>query len=239
MRSALLGPATPADEVARTLKAAGTRDFLDFRDREEDLLAAVADRLAEGKVIGWYHGRMEFGPRALGGRSILADPRGADMRDRINASVKMREAFRPFAPAVLAEKATEHFGLDHPSPFMLETCEVTSPLDLPAITHVDRSARVQTVTEEDNGRFYRLIRAFEERTDCPIVLNTSFNLRGEPIVRTPEDALLCFLRSSIDCLVIEDFVIDRAALPAAWRTWFEGTRPPRTSAVSDSVYTLL
>ncbi|MFE1748949.1 carbamoyltransferase [Streptomyces anandii] len=239
MRSALLGPATPADEVARTLKGAGARDFLDFRDREGDLLAAVADRLAAGKVIGWYHGRMEFGPRALGSRSILADPRGADMRDRINASVKMREAFRPFAPAVLAEKAGEHFRLDHPSPFMLETCEVTSPLDLPAITHVDRSARVQTVTEEDNGRFYRLIRAFEERTDCPIVLNTSFNLRGEPIVRTPEDALLCFLRSSIDCLVLEDFVIDRAALPTAWRIWFEGTRPPRTSAVSDSVYTLL
>ncbi|MEU6548756.1 carbamoyltransferase C-terminal domain-containing protein [Streptomyces sp. NPDC046915] len=239
MRSALLSPPVPAAEVARTLEAAGPRGFLDFRGREPELLDAVAERLAAGKVIGWYHGRMEFGPRALGGRSILADPRGSDMRDRINASVKMREAFRPFAPAVLAEKAAEHFRLDHASPFMLETCEVISPLDLPAITHVDRSARVQTVTAADNGRFYRLIKAFEARTDCPIVLNTSFNLRGEPIVCTPQDALLCFLRSAIDCLVLEDFVIDRENLPAAWRTWFEGTRPPRASAVSDSVYTLL
>ncbi|MBD0688849.1 carbamoyltransferase [Streptomyces sp. CBMA123] len=239
MRTALLGGAVPPSDVARKLRAAGTDGFLDFTDREPELLAAVAERLAAGKVIGWVHGRMEFGPRALGGRSILADPRGADTRDRINASVKMREGFRPFAPAVLAERAAEHFRLDHESPFMLETCEVVSPLDLPAITHVDRSARVQTVTEEANGRFYRLIKAFDERTGCPILLNTSFNLRGEPIVWTPEDALLCFLRSAIDCLVLEDFVIDREALPEVWRTWFENTRPSRGSAVSDTVYTLL
>ena len=239
MRTALLGPAHPVDEVARLLEASGREGFLDFRDREPELLDAVADRLAAGKVVGWFHGRMEFGPRALGGRSILADPRGADTRDRINAVVKLREAFRPFAPAVLAERAAEHFRLDHESPFMLETCEVVSPLDLPAITHVDGSARVQTVTEAANGRFYRLIRAFDERTDCPLVLNTSFNLRGEPIVHTPVDALLCFLRSAIDCLVLEDFVIDRESVPESWRTWFEGTLPPRRSAVSDTVYTLL
>jgi carbamoyltransferase len=239
MRSALLGPAREAGEAARMLDAAGARDFLDLRGDEAGLLAAVADRLAAGKVVGWYHGRMEFGPRALGSRSILADPRGVGTRKRINDLVKLREGFRPFAPAVLAERAAEHFRLDHDSPFMLETCEVVSPLDLPAITHVDRSARVQTVTEDVNGRFYRLIQAFDERTGCPLLLNTSFNLRGEPIVATPVDALLCFLRSAIDCLVLDDFVIDRAEVPSSWRHWFEGTRPPRRSAVSDTVYTLL
>ncbi|MGW6916417.1 carbamoyltransferase family protein [Kitasatospora sp. NPDC054939] len=238
-RSALLGSGTDADEIARLLGAYGARTFDDFRGDEPGLLAAVAGRLADGKVIGWYHGREEFGPRALGGRSILADPRGDDTRDRINASVKMREAFRPFAPAVLAEHAAEHFRLDHESPFMLETCEVVSPLDLPAITHVDKSARVQTVTAEANGRFHRLISAFADLTGCPLLLNTSFNLRGEPIVHTPVDALLCFLRSDIDCLVLDDFVLDRTDLPASWVTWFKGTRPPRRSRVSDSVYTLL
>lgn len=238
-RSALLGSGTGPDEIARLLGAYDGNAFLDFRGDEAGLLAAVAERLADGKVIGWYHGREEFGPRALGGRSILADPRGDGTRDRINASVKMREAFRPFAPAVLAEHAGEHFRIDHESPFMLETCEVVSPLDLPAITHVDKSARVQTVTEEANGRFYRLIREFADRTGCPLLLNTSFNLRGEPIVHTPVDALLCFLRSDIDCLVLDEFVLDREALPRSWVTWFKGTRPPRRSRVSDSVYTLL
>lgn len=239
MRSALLGPSPDRGAIPVALGAAGSSDFLDFRGKEEDLLDAVAGRLADGKVVGWYHGRMEFGPRALGSRSILADPRGDDMRDRINASVKMRESFRPFAPAVLEEKAAEHFRIDHPSPFMLETCDVISPLHLPAITHVDNSARIQTVNEVNNGRFYRLIRAFERRTGCPLLLNTSFNLRGEPIVCTHIDALLCFLRSQIDCLVLDDFIIDRDTVPAAWLDWFEGTRPPRPGAVSDSVYTLL
>lgn len=238
-RSALLGSGTSADEIGGLLDAYPDNRFLDFRGDEPGLLDAVADRLAGGKVVGWYHGREEFGPRALGGRSILADPRGDGTRDRINASVKMRESFRPFAPAVLAEHAAEHFQIDHESPFMLETCEVVSPLHLPAITHVDKSARVQTVTEQDNGRFYRLIKAFGIRTGCPLVLNTSFNLRGEPIVHTPVDALLCFLRSDIDCLVLEDFVIDREMLPESWVNWFKGTRPPRQTRVSDNVYTLL
>ncbi|CAL9330677.1 carbamoyltransferase family protein [Streptomyces sp. enrichment culture] len=239
LTSVLLGSGTDSDGIARLLGAYAGQSFADFRGDEAGLLDAVAGRLAEGKVIGWYHGREEFGPRSLGGRSILADPRGDDTRDRINASVKMREAFRPFAPAVLAEHAHEHFRLDHESPFMLETCEVVSPLSLPAITHVDKSARVQTVTEATNGRFYRLIRTFADRTGCPLLLNTSFNLRGEPIVHTPVDALLCFLRSDIDCLVLDDFVLDRDALPQSWVTWFKGTRPPRRSRVSDSVYTLL
>jgi carbamoyltransferase len=182
---------------------------------------------------------MEFGPRALGARSIIADPRGSEMRHRINAIVKKREAFRPFAPVVLADRAAEHFKIDHESPFMMETCQVISPLHLPAITHVDGSARVQTVTPEQNPRFYRLIEAFAARTNCPILLNTSFNLAGEPIVCTPEDALLCFLRSEIDCVVLEDVVIDRESVPQQWRAWFEGTRHPGRSAVSNTVYTLL
>jgi carbamoyltransferase len=151
----------------------------------------------------------------------------------------LRESFRPFAPAVLAEQAGVHFKLDHDSPFMLETCPVVSPLDLPAITHVDGSARVQTVHAEHSPRFHRLIRKFDERTGCPILLNTSFNLRGEPIVCTPVDALLCFLRSAIDCLVLEDFVLDRAQVPQSWLDWFEGTRHPGGAAVSNTVYTLL
>lgn len=239
MRSALLGSDTDSEEIAKLLGAYVDNFFQDYRGNEDGLLSAVAQRLAGGKIVGWYHGREEFGPRALGGRSILADPRGNGTRDRINASVKMREAFRPFAPAVLAEHVQEHFRIDHESPFMLETCEVVSPLSLPAITHVDKSARVQTVTAEENGRFYRLIRAFADRTGCPLLLNTSFNLRGEPIVHTPVDALLCFLRSSIDCLVLDDFVLDRDALPPAWVSWFKDTRPATRSRVSNSVYTLL
>jgi len=131
------------------------------------------------------------------------------MRDRINAMVKKREGFRPFAPAVLKEKAQEHFDLDHDSPYMLETCQVISSLDLPAITHVDGSARVQTVHRETNPRFYDLLTVFEKVSGCPILLNTSFNVKGEPIVCTPEDAVRCFITSDIDLLVIEDFIIDR------------------------------
>jgi carbamoyltransferase len=132
------------------------------------------------------------------------------MRDRINAMVKKREGFRPFAPAVLVDKAASHFDLDHASPFMLETCQVVSPLHLPAITHVDNSARVQTVERKSNPRFFDLIAAFDAITGCPILLNTSFNIKGEPIVCSPYDALACFVTTDIDCLVIDDFIIERA-----------------------------
>jgi carbamoyltransferase len=236
LRHVSLGPAFPVDEIARWLVPAAP-DVLDFRGREDELLDEVAARLEAGEAVGWFHGRMEFGPRALGNRSIVADPRDPSMRDRINALVKKREAFRPFAPAVLAERAAGHFDLDHEAPFMLETCPVRSPLELPAVTHVDGSARVQTVEREANPRFHRLLEAFERRTGCPVLLNTSFNLRGEPIVCTPEDALICFLRSGLDCLVLEDLVLDRSALPDPWRAWFGETVP--TQVVSDSVYTLL
>jgi carbamoyltransferase len=232
------GPAAPVDEVAALLAATSLAAH-DFRGRPEELLAATVDRLAAGRVVGWFQGRMEFGPRSLGARSILADPRDAGMRDRINALVKMRESFRPFAPAVLADKAGEHFAIDHPSPFMLETCQVTSPLALPAITHVDRSARLQTVDAESSPRFAALLARFGERTGCPVLLNTSFNLRGEPIVCTPEDALLCFTRSGIDSLVLEDFLIDREALPPFWGELAALRYRPPASGVGHHVYTLL
>jgi carbamoyltransferase len=230
------GPATSIDDIARLL--AGTSlQALDFRGSLEALLEAVVDRLAAGKVVGWFQGRMEFGPRALGGRSILADPRDKGMRDRINALVKMRESFRPFAPVVLERQAREHFAIDHPSPFMLETCQVISQFDLPAITHVDRSARLQTVDSESSPRFAALLARFAERTGCPILLNTSFNMRGEPIVCTPEEALACFARSNIDALVLEDFIADRESIPPAWSELVK-SRPPE-SRVSYTVYTLL
>lgn len=203
-----LGPAFDQNRILQILE--GTN--LGFFDGSEDrnaFLEKVADKLAEGKVIGWFHGAMEFGPRALGGRSILADPRHPKMRDRINAMVKKREGFRPFAPVVLEEKREEHFELKHLSPFMLETCQVNSPLDLPAITHVDNSARVQTVSKKTNPGFYALIEAFEKKTGCPILLNTSFNVRGEPIVCDPLDAIKCFIATDIDCLVLENCIIDR------------------------------
>jgi carbamoyltransferase len=231
------GPGYSSREVSDLLAATACR-ALDFRGRTEELLEAAVDRLAEGKVIGWFQGRMEFGPRALGARSILADPRGPEMRDRINALVKMREAFRPFAPAVLADRAPAHFDLDHPSPFMLETCQVVSPLDLPAITHVDGSARVQTVDRQASSRFAGLLERFERRTGCPVLLNTSFNMRGEPIVCTPADAILCFVRSQIDALVVEDFLLDREQVPSQWKDLAPPLRRPEVS-ISHQVYTLL
>jgi carbamoyltransferase len=232
------GPAAPAEDVAGLL--AGTSlHALDYRGQLDGLLAAAVDRLAAGKVVGWFQGRMEFGPRALGARSILADPRDQGMRDRINALVKMRESFRPFAPAVLACAVSDHFTIDHPTPFMLETCPVRSPFDLPAITHVDRSARLQTVDPESSPRFAALLARFADRTGCPILLNTSFNVRGEPIVCTPEDALLCFARSGIDALVLEDFIVDRESVPPAWREIVPQLRRPAAPGVGYKVYTLL
>ncbi len=230
------GPATAADDIAGILSGTAVH-ALDYRGRPESLLEATVDRLAAGKVVGWFQGRMEFGPRALGARSILADPRDKGMRDRINVLVKMRESFRPFAPAVLEHQAREHFAIDHPSPFMLETCQVTSPFDLPAITHVDRSARLQTVDPESSPRFAALLARFADRTGCPILLNTSFNMRGEPIVCTPEDALACFARSCIDALVLEDFIIDRESIPPTWNELVESR--PVEPRVGYTVYTLL
>jgi carbamoyltransferase len=235
-----LGPAGSSEEAYRILGSSSAK-FLDFRGREDALLRYTVDRILEGKVIGWSHGRMELGPRALGARSILADPRHPQMRDRINALVKMREGFRPFAPAVLESAARDHFELDHPSPFMLETCQVRSPLDLPAVTHVDGSARVQTVSRETKPRFAGLLEELDRRTGCPILLNTSFNMRGEPIVCTPMDALLCFVRCQIDVLVLEDFVVERGGLPELWDLQAQKALGQRGDggAVEHLVYTLL
>jgi carbamoyltransferase len=236
-----LGPANSVSETYKLLKASSAR-FQDFRGREDELISYTVDRLIEGKVIGWSQGRMEFGPRALGARSILADPRRPEMRDRINALVKMREGFRPFAPAVLESEYQNHFALDHPSPFMLETCDVISPIDLPAITHIDGSARIQTVNGKSNPRFAKLLEEFYRRTGCPIILNTSFNLRGEPIVCTPIHAIRCFTRSQIDLLVVEEFVLDRPGIPAFWEAlgqFADKTLPDANRVVEHSVYTML
>ena len=236
-----LGPTNNVSEAYKFLRASSAK-FQDFRGRQDALISYTVDQLIDGKVIGWSQGRMEFGPRALGGRSILADPRRPEMRDRINALVKMREAFRPFAPAVLESEFQNHFDLDHVSPFMLETCDVISPIDLPAITHIDGSARIQTVTSDTNPRFAALLEEFYRRTGCPIILNTSFNMRGEPIVCTPVDAIRCFLRSQIDLLVLEDFAIERSGIPAFWQALgqFDNTSSPDARRVVEhSVYTLL
>ncbi len=215
LRHVLLGPSVESEEIRHLLEGS-TAPFEDFHDREPELLSRVVDHLLDGKVVGWFHGRCEFGPRALGARSILADPRRPEMRDRINASVKKRESFRPFAPSVLEEEQSRHFDLQHPSPFMLETCQVTSELELPAITHVDGSARVHTVSAADNRRFWLLLQEFHRRSGCPILLNTSFNMRGEPIVGSAVDALACFAASSIDILVLEDFLLDRQGISPLW-----------------------
>ncbi len=240
-----LGPSFTADEVAGLLTATGIAAH-DFRGRQAALLEAVVDRLAANQVVGWFHGALEFGPRALGARSILANPQDPNVRQRLNQLVKKREAFRPFAPSVLYAHAADHLDLDHPSPFMLETCQVTSPLDLPGITHVDGSARPQTVDPATSPRYAALLEAFYRRTGCPILVNTSFNVRGEPIVCTPVDALFCLGNSGLDALVLEDFILDRAMLPANWpllltawqrrsRTAFASERSP----IGENLYTFV
>jgi carbamoyltransferase len=202
------GPQFSVTVIRELLNDAGLR-YDDFSDNPAELLRKSAALLADGKVVGWFQGRMEFGPRALGSRSILADPRDPSMQKRINAMVKKREGFRPFAPSALEESAPSYFEIDHPSPFMLETCQVISPIPLPAITHVDGSARLQTVSKRSNEKYYDLLKEFETQTGCPILLNTSFNVNKEPIVCTPSDAIRGFIRSNIDALVVEDFIIER------------------------------
>jgi carbamoyltransferase len=230
-----LGPSNDSDETWKALSSSGV-SFKDYRGNTAGLLEHVVDRLVEGKVVAWVSGRMEFGPRSLGARSILADPRRPEMQERINTVVKQRESFRPFAPAVLEEFAPEHFALDHPSPFMLETCQIISPIQLPAVTHVDGSARIQTVTRAANSRFAALLEHFHQRTGCPILLNTSFNLRGEPIVCTIHDAISTFGRSMMDLLVLDDFLLERPDIPAMWRNFGRGAR---RSEQDYAVYTML
>ena len=211
MRDAFLGPSYSTERVRRALRLAD----LPFREMEDDeLLPYVARRLEQNAVVGWFQGRMEFGPRALGNRSILGNPGSPEMQDILNNRIKKREPFRPFAPSVLKGRAEEYFELLDHSPYML-LAPRTRPekLDaIPAVVHVDGTARVQVVEQETNPRYWRLISCFEERTGLPMVVNTSFNQRGEPIVCTPEDAIDCFRRSRIDCLALEGFVVERDQL---------------------------
>jgi carbamoyltransferase len=245
LESVFLGPRWSADQVGELLATTGLA-ATDYRAREPELVEEVAARLAGGQVVGFFHGAMEMGPRALGGRSILASPLDAGMRERVNRLVKRREAFRPFAPSVLAERAAEHFDLAGAAPFMLETCQVISPLALPAVTHVDGSARPQTVDRATCPRFAALLEAFERRTGCPVLLNTSLNRRGEPIVCSPVDALACFAEAGLDALVLEDFLLDRQALPdglaellACWPRPGASPFARRETALPGALYTFV
>jgi carbamoyltransferase len=216
MRHAYLGPGYRSDAIVELLTGAGIA-FEDFRDDEQGLVDAVADKLAKGRTVGWFHGRMEFGPRALGARSILADPRRDDMRDRLNSKIKWREEFRPFAPAVPEERAREFFAMDRSSPFMIDLFKVRRPDVLGAVTHVDGTARVQTVNAAVAPRYHRLLHRFGTLTGVPVLLNTSFNLSDEPVVCTPVDALRTFLRSSLDLLCLEDVLVHAESVPPPLR----------------------
>lgn len=210
-----LGPQFSNSELFAILSATGIK-FEDYRNQEDLLIEKVTERLMANQIIGWFQGRMEFGPRALGARSILANPMGVDIKERINTSIKKRETFRPFAPIVLQVYQNQHFDLDLPIPFMNEISLVESPLDLPAITHVDGTARPQSLKSEDNPRLAKLLQAFYQRTGCPMLVNTSFNQRGEPIVCTPVDALICMGDSALDALVVGDLLIKREDIPKNW-----------------------
>ncbi len=202
-----LGPSFVDEKIEKQLR----KLHLIYHTYErQELLRKTAKLLAEQKVVGWFQGRMEFGPRALGARSILADARNPENYARVNLKIKFRESFRPFAPTVLEERAREYFACDHPSPYMLFVAQVREDKRMiPAVTHIDGSARLQTLRREDHPLFYDLIAEFERLTGCPILINTSFNVRGEPIVCTPLDAIKCFLRTNMDYLVIGSYIIDK------------------------------
>ena len=244
MSGAFLGPAFDDDEIASDLRSCGA--VFETVD-EGQMLNLTADSLATGKAVGWFQGRMEFGPRALGGRSILADPRSASMQRTLNLKIKYRESFRPFAPSVLAEDADQYFGLAVQSPYMLLVAEVNEDLrcaetgdtadlfgieklnvvrsTIPAVTHVDYSARIQTVHAATNPRYHALLSAFRERTGCSVLVNTSFNVRGEPIVCSPTDAFRCFMGTELDVLVIGRSILKKEdqdpALAADYRSRYE------------------
>ena len=229
MNGAFLGPSYSNEEIERYLK----KQAIPFRRmNDETLFERVARDLDSGKVVGWFQGRMEFGPRALGGRSILGDARNPKMQSVMNLKIKYRESFRPFAPSVLRERVSDYFDLDVDSPYMLLVAPVRGNRrlsgaekkgelwgidllnvlrsDIPAVTHLDYSARIQTVHEKTNPRYHKLIKAFEALTGCGVIVNTSFNVRGEPIVGSPEDAYRCFMRTEMDVLVLENCVLEKA-----------------------------
>jgi carbamoyltransferase len=240
MKTAHLGPSFSDPEIESELAAAGA---VFEKLSGDEIIRRCAELLASENVIGWFQGRMEFGPRALGARSILADPRSPRMQALINLKIKFREGFRPFAPSVLDSRASEYFEIDDESPYMLVVAPVREerrlPIpddggerwgidllniprsDIPAVTHLDYSARLQTVTAERTPRYHQLISEFDRLTGCPLVVNTSFNVRGEPIVCTPADAYRCFMRTHLDYLAIGDYLLSKKAQPAfdenAWQ----------------------
>jgi len=245
MKGSYLGPRYASDEIRKQLDASGAV----YQELDDSaLLPKLADILASEHVVGWFQGRMEFGPRALGGRSIIGDPRSSKMQSVMNLKIKYRESFRPFAPSVLAEDVSDYFVHDCPSPYMLMVAPITEAIRipmtaeqeslfgieklnvprsaLPAITHVDYSARIQTVHENTNPRYHGLISSFKEKTGCGVLINTSFNVRGEPIVCTPEDAYRCFMRTEMDYLVVENFLMEKSQQPEiekddSWMNEFE------------------
>ncbi len=247
MQGAYLGPKFNDDEIKSYLDSVGAV-YSHIAD-EDELVDQVSSKLASNKVVGWHYDRMEFGPRSLGHRSIIGDPRSQEMQSTMNLKIKYRESFRPFAPSVLAEKASEWYELDGVvSPYMLLVAPVKEskqiPMsedqeklfgieklniprsDIPAVTHVDYSARIQTVHKETNPRYHKLISKFEEKTGCATIVNTSFNVRGEPIVCTPEDSYRCFMRTEMDILVVDNFILQKNEQPnfedkGNWREEFE------------------
>ncbi len=226
MSSALLGPSYSDESIRAFLAREGIPHV---RLEEDDLISRTASLLAAGKVVGWFSGRMECGPRALGARSILADPRGREVQRNVNLKIKFRERFRPFAPSVLAEKAADFFDLETESPYMLLVAPVKDVRieggglerlekiegRIPAVTHVDGTARIQTVAKETHPRYHHLLSQFEKLTGCPVLVNTSFNVRGEPIVCTPKDAYTCFRSTHMDVLVLENHLISKDMIPGA------------------------
>ena len=242
MQGAFLGPAFSQGEIERRLAAAGAK----FEVVDEDtLIAQTVEALVDGKAVGWFQGRMEFGPRALGSRSILGDARSPTMQSVLNLKVKYRESFRPFAPSVLREDVEDWFDLDADSPYMLVVADVAGRRrrtmteaeralfgidklnvprsEIPAVTHVDYSARVQTVHEETNPRYHRLLSAFKHRTGCPVLVNTSFNVRGEPLVCTPEDAFRCFMGTEIELLAAGNCLLGKEQQNPALKVSYEGS----------------
>jgi carbamoyltransferase len=207
MEHAYYGPGFSSDECANVLEAAG----LEFETLPEDqLITRVAKMIADGAIVGWFHGRMEFGPRALGRRSFLADPRRADMRELLNEKVKLREWFRPLAPSMLEEASPKLFGIDHRDPFMVTVLAVREEMrdKIPAVVHVDGTARPQTVSRNTNPRYWKLLKEFERIAGVPVLLNTSFNIQ-EPIVCKPADAVRTFQAASFDALILEDHLVLR------------------------------
>ena len=245
MRGAYLGPEFNNDSIELYLKK---NEYSYQKLLDEELPNKIADLIADKKVIGWFQGRMEFGPRALGSRTIIGDARSPEMQKTINLKIKYRESFRPFAPSVRAENISDYFEIDRESPYMLLVANVKKDKQVemskeqnsyfgleklnvvrsvvPAITHVDYSARIQSVNGKTNPRYHKVLTQFNDKYGCPVIVNTSFNVRGEPIVCTPKDAYLCFMRTEMDCLVMGNYLLKKTeqkplSKDSDWRSEFE------------------